>query len=287
MASSRQTVLWVVIAVLAVAAAGLFYNYQKTANELATVRTSEQDVQTRYGHTIQAIAEIQDSLDALDDASGFGSGPAATERSQAGPNREAALDRIATLRASIERNKARINELEENLKKSGGQISGLQKLITNLKRSVAEKEEQVAYLTTRVDSLQTEVTGLNTVVAQTQDTLRTRDLQVEDKRRELATIYYVVGDKDQLSKSGIIRSSGGVLGLGKTVIPAGSLDHAAFTPLDTDRETVIRIPAAKARLVSSQPASSYELRPVGEQMELHILNPDEFRKIREVIILTS
>jgi len=291
MATSRQTVLWAVIAVLTIGAAGLFYNYQKTSHELAATRMSEQDVEAKYGQTIQAIAEIQDSLDTInlgDDNPKFGSGEAATERNLAGPNREAALDRIAMLRSSIARNKERINDLEAGLKKSGVQVAGLQKLITNLKRSVADKETQVAFLSTQVDSLQTEVTGLNTVVAQTQDTLRTRDIQVEDKRRELATVYYVVGDKGTLSKSGIVRTSGGVLGVGKTVVPVGSMDLASFTPIDTDRETVIRIPSAKARLVSAQPASSYELRPVGEDMmELHILNPDEFRKIREVIILTS
>ena len=291
MANTRQTVMWAVIAVLAVATAGLFYNYQKTNTELASVRTSEADVQSKYGQTIQAIAEIQDSLDTIhlgDDNPQFGSGQAAAERNLAGPNREAALDRIAVLRASIARNKERINELESGLKKSGVQVAGLQKLITNLRKSVADKEEHVAYLTTQVDSLQTQVTGLTVAVAQTQDTLRTRDIQVEDKRRELATVYYVVGDKSTLSKSGIVRTSGGVLGVGKTVVPAATVDHGSFTALDTDQETVIRIPSGKARLVTAQPSSSYELRPVGEDtMELHILNPDEFRKVREVIILTS
>ncbi len=287
MASNKQTGMWIAIAVLAIAAIGGFVAYSQKNTELAQVRTSEQDVQTRYGQTIQAIAEIQDSLDALGEQGSFGAGSAATERSQAGPNREAALDRIATLRASIERNKERINELEAGLQKSGNEVKGLNKLIANLKRSVAEKEEQVAVLTTQVNELQTEVAGLNTVVLQTQDTLRTREMQVEDKRRELATVFYVVGDKSELTKSGIVKTSGGVLGLGKTVVPNSMSDRAAFTPLDTDHETVIRIPSAKARLISAQAPGSYELRIVGEESELHILNPDEFRKIREVIILTS
>ena len=125
------------------------------------------------------------------------------------------------------------------------------------------------------------------LVAEREDTLRTRDTQIEDKRRELATVYYVVGNKKQLRDSGIIEAKGGVLGLGKTIMPSRTPNLTAFVPLDTDEETVIRIPTEKARLISAQPAGSYELRPVAGQMELHIINPTEFRKVKQVVILSS
>jgi hypothetical protein len=288
MASNKQTGLWIAIAVLALAAVGGFVAYSQKASELAKVKTSEQDVQARYGQTIQAIAEIQDSLNTIaDDNPNFGSGSAEAERDMSGPNREAALDRISQLRTSISRSKERINALEADLKKRGVENSGLQKLIANLRRSVADREAQVTMLASRVDSLQTEVTGLNVAVAETKEKLHDSEVQVEDKRRELATVYYVVGDKDALAESGIVQTKGGVLGLGKTVVPAGSVDRSAFTPLDTDEQTVIVVPAKKAKVVSAQPQTSYELRAVNGQMELHILDPEAFRKIREVIILTS
>jgi hypothetical protein len=137
-----------------------------------------------------------------------------------------------------------------------------------------------------VDSLHTQVNGLTATVQEREDTLHTRDSQLEDRRRELATVYYVVGKKDDLKKSGVIQSSGGVLGLGKTVLPAANPDPAAFTALDTDQSQTIHIAAKEARVISAQPMSSYQLVPTGaNELELRILNPLEFRKIKQVVIL--
>jgi len=289
----RKPTQWVLIGatvLLAGVTTALYVNNQKTKTELANAKMSESQVQDRYSRTIESIAEIQDSLDAISlgpEGTPMFQGQTEAERRMGGPNRKDALDRIAVLRTSIADNKARIQKLEANVKQSGVKVAGLQRLIASLKRNVAEKEDEVAVLNARVESLNTQVTGLTQTVAEREDTLRTRDTQIEDKRRELATVYYVVGNKKQLKDSGIIETKGGVLGIGKTITPSRTPNLTAFVPLDTDEETVIRIPTEKARLISAQPAGSYELRPVAGQMELHIINPTEFRKVKQVVILSS
>ena len=85
----------------------------------------------------------------------------------------------------------------------------------------------------------------------------------------------------------MIIAKGGLLGLGKTLQPSGLTDPAAFTPVDTDQETVVPIASAKARVLSAQAPTSYELRLNNGQLELHILDPQEFRKVRQVVILTA
>lgn len=289
----RKTTQWVLIGItvlLAGAATALYMQNQKTQEQLASTKLSESQVQDRYDRTIESIAEIQDSLDAIavgPEGRAMFEGKTEAERRMSGPNRQDALDRIAALRTSIAQNKQRIQELEQNVKKSGVQVKSLNRLIASLKRNVTEKEDEIAILNTRVESLSTQVTTLTTTVAEREDTLRTRDTQLEDKRRELATIYYVVGDKDRLKDSGVIETKGGVLGVGKTITPSRTPDLAVFQPLDTDQETVIRTGTPKARLISAQPAGSYQLQLVNGQMELHILNPTEFRKVKQVVILSS
>lgn len=289
----KKTTQWVLIGttvLFAGIATALYVNNQKTETLLASSKLSESQVQDRYSRTIESIAEIQDSLDAISlgpEGTALFKGDTEAERRMSGPNRRDALDRIAVLRSSIAQNKERILQLEANVKKNGVKVSGLQKLIASLKRNVAEKEDMVAVLNARVESLNTQVTGLTLTVAEREDTLRTRDTQLEDRRRDLATVYYVVGSKQQLKESGIIETKGGVLGIGRTITPSRTPDPAAFVPLDTDEESVIRIPTEKARLISAQPAGSYALRLVGGQMELHILNPTEFRKVKQVVILSS
>jgi hypothetical protein len=76
--------------------------------------------------------------------------------------------------------------------------------------------------------------------------------------------------------------------VGKTVKPTGKYDESSFTPLDTDQETVIRIPAKKAMVVSPQAPSSYTLTMTSpDVMELHITDAKEFRKVKHLVIMTS
>jgi len=160
-------------------------------------------------------------------------------------------------------------------------------MVKNLKADVSDKENEIAQLTTQVNDLQTQVTGLSTEVAQTQDTLRVRDESLEDRRRELATVYYVVGSTKDLKEAGVVEAKGGVLGIGKTLTPSGYQKDGLFTAIDTDQETVVRTNAAKVKVVSAQPASSYEVTTVNGQAEIHILDPIAFRKVKQLVIVTA
>jgi len=88
-------------------------------------------------------------------------------------------------------------------------------------------------------------------------------------------------------QAGVIEPRGGILGLGKTIVPSPQPNAGVFMGLDTDRLDTIHIPAPKAKIVSAQPVTSYELRPVEGGLELKILDPVEFRRIRQVVILTG
>lgn len=279
-----------VIVLLAAATAVLFLQYRQKNSQYLSMRDSEETARNRYAQTIDAIAEIQDSLNAImpgDTSMQMLSQNLVDEQRLAGPNSRQALDRIALLRAGITRSKERIQQLESSLHASGIKVNGLQKMVANLKASVAEKESQIADLSTRVDSLQTQVTGLATEVSSQQDTLHTRDQIIAENRQNIATVYYVVGNKKQLTMSGVIAAKGGVLGLGKTIKPTGQMNTGLFTALDTDQQNVVPIPAKKAQVVTPQPPSSYELKQVGDQMELHILDPVAFRTIKQLVIVTA
>jgi hypothetical protein len=124
-------------------------------------------------------------------------------------------------------------------------------------------------------------------VAAVEDTVRSRDMTVSEKRRELATVYWVADNKSALVKSGVAEARGGLLGIGKTLKPSGRAVDASFQELNTDEQTVIELPTARAQVISAQPLSSYELIPVNGKLELHILSPQEFRKVRQLVIVTT
>lgn len=283
-------VLGLLTLILAGSAVHLYQRNQQTEATLQTVQSSEQDAQQRYADAFRDIAEIQDSLNSItlnDGSQQLSSRALQSELKMAGPNRREALERIAQLDASIQRTKARIRELEATQKRSGIKIAGMERVIANLKQTVLTKEASIAALTGRVDSLQTQVVGLQSTVAADQAAISLRDQAIEEKRRELATVFYLVGDKKTLTTAGVIAPKGGVLGMGRTQQLTGRYDAGLFKSLDTDTDLIIRVPTKKVRVLSSQPRGSYELRILGNGVELHILNAAEFRKVKHLVLLTG
>ena len=253
------------------------------------MKIKEETSRSGFAEAFRAVAEIQDSLNAIaigDTTVKMLSQSLQGEQKPTEMHRREVLERIAVLNASIQRNKKRIHQLEANLKKAGLQVAGLQKMIDGLNQTLTEKQAMIASLGTQVDSLQTTVTGLQTTVQQGQDKIQQQDQTIESKRKEMATIYYIIGTKTELRKAGVTATHGGVLGMGKTLEPSASYNESAFTPLDTDQETVIRVPSARVEVLSAQPKSSYELKLVDKQTELHILAPAEFRKVKHLIVMT-
>ena len=273
----RKTILFVLggaVVVLSITTLLFLGKYQKSSADFTAMQNQEHETRVRYGQAINEIAAIQDSLNAIILGDGTQLVPSELRSEMAVNQTESdeALARVAVLKAGIQRTKDRIQELDARLKKSGVRITGLEKMIANLKHAVAEKEVQVASLTGQVDSLQTQVTGLVATV--------------EDNRRELGTIYYMIGSKRDLTTNGVAVAQGGILGVGKTVRPSGNINESLFSPLDTDQQTTIFIPAEKAQVLTAQPVTSYELQPAAGGMELRILDSREFRKVRHLVIMT-
>jgi len=281
--------LGVAVLVLVGASAFLYQRYQKSSSDFLAMQNEETAMRNRYGQAINEIASIQDSLNAivLGDEAAANLKPATLESEQnLSARSDEALERIAVLKAGIERTKERIQELDAQLKKSGVKVAGLQKMITNLKKSVEEKEQLVADLTAQNEQLNQRVTSLNTEVEQKSTVIAEQATTLEERRSELGTIYYAIGSKKDLTQSGLVVAKGGVLGMGKTLEASGKTD-GAFTPLDTDQQTVIHIASEKAQVLSDQPVASYVLEPVGKELELRITDPKQFRTVKHLVIVTT
>jgi predicted RNase H-like nuclease (RuvC/YqgF family) len=273
------------ISVLLLGAVIITYSsYKKSVRQFADASAAEEQTRLRYDQAVSEIVSIQDSLNAIVlGPEGSNNVPAQPldEMQPPGTLHDTVLSRIATLKSAVERTKDRIEELDVRLKKSGVKIDGLERLVAGLRHSVSEKEDRIVELSTQVDTLQTRVAGLSTAVEDQQQ-------QLVQKQTEIATIYYVMGTKKELTSNGVAVAKGGVLGIGKTLEPSGTFNEAAFVAFDTDQQNVIRIPAEKVQVLSAQPTSSYVLEPVGkEYVELRIIDPAQFRKVKHLVILTN
>lgn len=287
----------IAIVVLSVVAVGLlatsivlYQRGQATQASLQEFRSAEAMARNRYSDAVGAIAEIQDSLASVSLGDGsltLFADKAQRERMLSENKGDEALARIALLKAGIARTKDRIAKLESSLAHNGTKLSGLTRMIASLKQTVAEREALVADLSGQVDQLQNRVTGLTAEVAVNQDSLQSQRVVLENRRRELGTVYYAIGSKKELTDAGIVEAKGGLLGLGKTLQPSGRVAPGVFKPMDTDEQQVIEIPAAKATVISAQPPSSYQLTSVDGHMMLRILDAQKFRAVKHVVIVTA
>ena len=264
-----------------------YSKYRKASADYTQAKADEESMRQRYDGAVSEILMIQDSLNTIM-VGKEAVIPVGGQLEEPATLHDNVLSRIAMLKASVERTKGRIEELDARLKRNGVKVAGLERMIAGLRKSAAEKEEHIAQLSTQVETLNTEVAGLTTEVQTKEQDLTQKQQELTDKQHELATIFYTVGTKKELTRNGVVASKGGVLGLGKTLKPSGTINESAFTAMDTDQQTVIRIPSDKAQVLSAQPVSSYVIQSVGKDaMELRIVNPTEFRKVKHLVILRS
>jgi predicted RNase H-like nuclease (RuvC/YqgF family) len=244
-------------------------------------------LRTNFDLALSSIAEIQDSLTAiLPTESQVMTMSEDVERSPLTASRkDQVLRSISDLQGSIERSKEMIRALEQRLEERDVQVANLERVITGLKRTVADREQMIASLNERVGSLEVEVVGLKEDVAEGQATIRTQEQTIEEKRREISTVYYVVDSNKNLKEAGVVKNSGGVIGIGKTPKLTGEFPRQVFDPIDTDTSRTILIAGDDPKVLSGQSATSYQIVPVAEdRSELRITNPEEFRKVRYLVI---
>jgi uncharacterized coiled-coil protein SlyX len=254
----------------------------------ASTQAAEDSLRLSYQSAVDAIVEIQDSLTAIMPSEaqvmhltqGLETGGTVNRA-----RRDQVMQRISDLHASIYSSKQMIRRLEERLKDREGKIAGLERLIENLKRMVAHREEMIAALSSRVDSLRTRVGALESDVAEGYRRIEEQTQVIEERDRELSTVYYVVSSHENLKRLGVVRDEGGVLGLGRTTRLSGEMDPSVFTPFDTDALTTLKIAGRKPVVLSGQDRTSFELVPLSEEWtELRITNPAEFRKVRYLVV---
>lgn len=288
----KRTVLISLAAIVVVGMAAWVWTLSRdkktVEGQYAMAVASGDSLRTSFDVALASIAEIQDSLTAVlpsessvmhmsDDVEK--GGPLTASR------KDQVLRSISDLQGSIQRSKDMIHALEQRLDEREVRIASLEKIITGLKRTVNEREQMVASLNERVGSLQVQVTQLKTDVAAGQEHIRTQEQVIETKRREISTVYYVVDTNNNLKDAGVVRNSGGVIGIGKSAKLTGQFPQQVFATVDTDMQTTIQVPGKKPVVLSGQSSASYQIVPVTEQMsELRITNPEEFRKVRYLVI---
>ncbi|RMG30317.1 MAG: hypothetical protein D6732_16355 [Methanobacteriota archaeon] len=162
------------------------------------------------------------------------------------------------------------------------QKAALQETIENLTRIIEQKEKDLAELREQVEHLTVRV-------AQVENELETKNEVIEEQTQQLNTGFYIIGTEKELKEKGIIVEKGGFLGIRKIKTLAPNFSPEDFVPTDISSTDAIPIfnTSGKVELISPHTPGSYNLIKTDEnQTLLEIVNPEEFWKIKYLVILT-
>ncbi len=180
------------------------------------------------------------------------------------------LTRIKGITASLNEadsrlaaSRKRVSMLDTNNAALKGQLAAYDSTITSFKAIIESQKSQVIDLTNQINALTTENISLKAFNVQ----LTSEKSSVTDERDRLTTerntVYYVIGTKEDLLKRHIIVQTGGMLGIGKTQIPARELNKSDFTSIDKTMVSEIAMPKAGTpyKIVTRQDVGALAIPP--------------------------
>lgn len=152
----------------------------------------------------------------------------------------------------------RVNALVVRAQETARELADAKKHEEELKNDNDKLKAQVDADALRIAELTSQIDQQAQTIAQMQAKVDTLDMAVNELRATQSKAYYVIGNEDVLIKKGIIVKEGGanllIARVGRTLVPARTLDRDQFTPIDTRQVHEIEVPDSTRRyqIVSRQ-----------------------------------
>ncbi len=176
--------------------------------------------------------------------------------------RQQIRDDMAAIQQTLQQRRDRLAELEKKLKSSSSTNTTLRKAIETLKQQIADQESTIASLRTdlananiHIEQLTANVDSLNTTVSNVTAAKEQAQQEATALTNELNTCYYAIGSKSELKEHKLIETGF----LRKTKIMASDFEQSYFTKADKRHITTIELHSKKAKVLTNQPADSYEI----------------------------
>ena len=203
--------------------------------------------------------------------------------------RQQIRDDMTAIQQTLQQRRDKLAELEKKLAGSTSKSSTLQKSIETLKKQIAEQESTIEGLRRELSAANIHIERLNANVDSLHNVVQSvneaRDKAQEEANiltDELNTCYYALGSKKELKDHKLISTGF----LHKTKIMPQDFEHEYFTKADKRTLLNIDLHSRKAKVLTNQPADSYELieMPNGNKV-LKITSPARFWNTSNFLIV--
>lgn len=288
--SSMKITHTIIIAVLAILAILFGLIWLNASKENKALLMENEELKNLYETSSETIGEIQANLDAMEqDLSGQLFTPSEIPGSSK-DKRDQIIVSIANMREQIEADKKKIAQLEAQLAKSGVQLRSVQDTVNRLKASLADKEKIMEELQERMGimsaTLEEERRLSQQEIAERDKALRYKEQELSASERSANKMYYIVGTRKALLENEIINRRGGILGLGRISVVNHQIDALKYEEINLLDQDEIRFEATKKgySILSNHVATSYKVEKEGKEYVLKVLDPQNFRKQKFLVI---
>lgn len=199
------------------------------------------------------------------------------------------LRQARALRRSLDSMGKRIEQLESEARKLGTTNQSRLADIAALKATVAQLSGISDRQRTEIERMALQYDSLSQVSQTNALTAATLQATLTEKVEKQESVFVAVGSEKDLTRRGVIRKRGGVVGIGSTITANLPFKQALFKPLRMSADTVIELPDSSAtyRVITSQNAAGASGAPLHRLSgRLVIQDPELFwRDSRYLIIV--
>lgn len=243
-----------------------------------------------FNEMIQLINDVEEGFRQMKEAENY----LVTQKDANGEvsltTREQIKNDMTLVAETLQKNKERLDKLQQQLKQSKNQSASLQKtierlqaeitekteLITSLQESLAKRDVRIAELDDAVNNLTGQVENLATENQQQKEVLQSQD-------EALNTVYYALGTNKELKEQKIVEG-GGLFSSKKVMESDFNKDY--FTTADMRKLHEIPFDSKKAKFLTKHPEGSYELQKDNEgYLTLVITNPENFWSLSRYLVV--
>jgi len=171
------------------------------------------------------------------------------------------IRKARALRQSLDSMANRIQQLETEARKSGDVNKSRLADITALKATVAQLTQITDRQKADIERMGLQFDSLSQVSHANEQRAAGLQTALNENVERQESVFVAVGSADELARRGIVRKRGGVIGMGKTLVPILPFKPELFKPIRMSEDTVIDLPRSNATyrvLTTQNPAGAQD-----------------------------
>lgn len=223
----------------------------------------------RISENLRLIREKQGAL-----------GKGRTDVETGGTMEDGIMDDLRAIDSLLAANKTLVGRMKRSAAASDARLGELAKTIEGLEQSIREKDAEIG-------SIKEQLASSNASLASMIQMYQDKEQQANQQQEELNTAWFCMGTGKELRDNKILTKEGGVIGIGRvSKLRTTDLNTDYFKEIDINRVKRIDLDAKKARVVTSHPAGSYELKGTKDHVEaLEITDVAAFWSLSKYLVV--